>query len=78
MAKVESSEDSEQTLIFSRPKPNTPSKLTVSKKGTAHKIIPRKETSTLTVGPSYKGKGKNTCLLMNKCMMSQKVSSRRK
>lgn len=58
MAEFESSEDSEKTLIFSRPKPKTHSKSTVRKKGVAHKIIARKETTTSNVGPSHKGKGK--------------------
>lgn len=58
MVEVENLEDSEKNLIFSWPKPNTPSKSTVSKKGVAPKIMPRKETTTSTVGPSHKGKGK--------------------
>lgn len=44
-------------MIFSRPKPKTPSKSTVSKKGTAPKITLWKETITSTVGPYNKGKG---------------------
>lgn len=52
----ESSEDTEKTLIFSRPKPKTPSKSTLNKKGVSPKIILQKETATSTVVPSNKGK----------------------
>lgn len=59
LLEVNSSEDSEQTMIFSRPNPKTPSKPTVGKKkGATQKTIPLKETMTSTVSPSNKGKGK--------------------
>lgn len=43
-------------MIFSRPKPKTPSKPIFSKKGTTKKNNPPKETTTSIVGPSNKGK----------------------
>ena len=60
LAEVESSENDEQALIFSRPKHKSPSKPTVSRKITTQKTIPLEETTTSTVGPPNKGNRKQT------------------